>query len=87
MLGLQFGGGVDIGLEASLAQLGVGLGVDGHVDCNMLNLHCKGEIGLEVDVRYDGTLFSVAVTENGNEHRFWYEDNGELFLWDKIHVS
>ncbi len=87
MLGLQFGGGVDIGLEASLAQLGVGLGVDGHVDCNMLNLHCQGEIGLEVDVRYDGTLFSVAVTENGNEHRFWYEDNGELFLWDKIHVS
>ena len=63
MLGLQFGGGVDIGLEASLAQLGVGLAWTGHVDCNMLNLHCQGEIGLEVDVRYDGTLFSVAVTE------------------------
>lgn len=87
MLGMQLGGGIEIGLDASLVQLGVGLGLDGHVDCNMLNLHCQGDIGLDVDVRYDGTLFSVAVTENGNEHRFWYEDNGELFLWEKIHFS
>ena len=87
MLGMQLGGGIEIGLDASWEQLGVGLGLDGHVDCNMLNLHCQGDIRLDVDVRTDGTLFSVSIAENGNEHRFWYEDNGELFLWNKIHFS
>ncbi len=87
MLGIQLGGGVEMGLETSMEQLEADLDVDGHADCNLLNLHCQGKIGLEVRARYDGTLFSVTITENENEHRFWYEDNGQLFLWDKIHVS
>ena len=38
-------------------------------------------------VKYDGSKFSVALTQNGDEHRFWYEDNGELLLIQKLHYT
>ena len=63
------------------------IGVDGHVDCNMLNAHLKGDIKVTVLVKYDGSKFSVALTQNGDEHRFWYEDNGELLLIQKLHYT
>ena len=87
MLGCQLGGGIDLGLATSLKELTVDFGVDGHVDCNMLNAHLKGDIKVTVLVKYDGSKFSVALTQNGDEHRFWYEDNGELLLIQKLHYT
>ena len=63
------------------------LELDGYLNCSMLNLNCQGDMVLEAGVRFDGTLFSVGITENGREHRLWYQDNGELFLTDKIYCS
>ena len=87
MLGCQLGGGIDLGLHTSLKEILVNLGVDGHVNCNMLNAHLKGNVDIEVLAKYDGSKFSVALNQNGEEHRFWYEDNGELLLLQKLHYK
>ena len=87
ILGCQLGGGIDLGFRTTLQQLKVNFGIDGHADCNMLNVHWSGDIGLELLVKYDGTLFSVTLTHGDDSSRFWYEDNGELFLIQKLHFS
>ena len=53
----------------------------------MLNVHWTGDIGLELLAKYDGTLFSVTLTHGDDSSRFWYEDNGELFLIQKLHFA
>ncbi len=87
MLGCQLGGGIDLGFRTTMQQLKVNFGIDGHADCNMLNVHWTGDIGLELLAKYDGTLFSVTLTHGDDSSRFWYEDNGELFLIQKLHFA
>ena len=87
MLGMDLGGEAALHLESSREQMDMRLELDGYLNCSMLNLNCQGDMVLEAGVRFDGTLFSVGITENGREHRLWYQDNGELFLTDKIYCS
>ena len=85
-------GKADANLGGNLTGGYIKLGVNGNVDMAPANVHAKGASKLAVDWDWDFNKAKVTLNYSGNngkekEASIWYEDNGELFLWDKVHAS
>ena len=90
--GCEVNGSADANLGGNLTGGYIKLGVNGNVDMAPANVHAKGASKLAVDWDWDFNKAKVTLNYSGNngkekEASIWYEDNGELFLWDKVHAS
>lgn len=90
--GCEVKGSADANLGGNLTGGYIKLGVNGNVDMAPANVHAKGASKLAVDWDWDFNKAKVTLNYSGNngkekEASIWYEDNGELFLWDKVHAS
>lgn len=90
--GCEVKGKADANLGGNLTGGYIKLGVNGNVDMAPANVHAKGASKLAVDWDWDFNKAKVTLNYSGNngkekEASIWYEDNGELFLWDKVHAS
>lgn len=87
LLGCEVGGGIDFGLEATLEALALSLGIDGHLDCGFLNVHKKGDCGLKFIAEFDGSYYAVELSYNHEVKKFWYDNTGKPFFWDRFHTA
>lgn len=89
--GVEVTGGGDVNLGGNLTGAYAKVGVNGSLDCALLNIHAKGDasLKLEFDWDFDKAAVTVNYKDGGvdKEGSLWYEDNGELFFWNKVHTS
>ena len=89
--GMEVSGGADANLGGNLTGAYIGIGVNGKVKCPVLSINSEGEASVKVDFDWDFNKAAVTVNykdgSTDKEASLWYEDNGELFLKDKIHTS
>ena len=87
MMGAELEGSADLHFGISGKQVDADIALDGSADCNLLDFHGQGSLSLHAAARFDGTLFSVSITQDEEEHRFWFDDSGELILDHKLYFS
>lgn len=89
--GVEVTGGGNANLGGNLSGAYAKLGVNGSLDCVLLDIHATGEssLKLEFDWDFDKAIITVNYKDGSvdKEGSLWYEDNGELFFWNKVHTS
>lgn len=89
--GMEISGGADANLGGNFTGAYIGLGVNGKLKCPILGINSEGESSVKIDFDWDFDKASVTINykdgSTDQEASLWYEDNGELFLMDKIHVT
>ena len=90
--GCEVKGSAAANLGGNFTERYIKIGVNGNVDMAPVDVHAKGDCKLTID--WDREFSKAKVTlnykaNNGKQHEksIWYDEDGGLFLWDKISTS
>lgn len=89
--GLKISGGADANVGANLTGVYIGAGVNGKLKCSALDINYTGNASFKIEFDWEFDKASVTVNykdgAKDKEGTLWYDDNGGLFIWDKISVT
>lgn len=89
--GLELSGGGKAEIKGDVTGASIYTGINGKLVCPVLSISYNGESGTKLEFQWN--LDKIAVTVNykdgavDKEASLWYEDDGSLLLFNKIHAS
>ena len=89
--GLKVKGGADANVGGNLTGAYLGAGLNGELKCSALDINSKGEASFKIEFDWEFDKASVTVNykdgSKDKEGTLWYDENGGLFIWDKVYVT
>ncbi len=89
--GLEVAAGANVNVGGNLTGAYEKAALNGKIDCSPLKIHVNGEASIKIEFEWDFDKASVTVNyKDGGvdkEGTLWYDDDGGLFIWDKISVT
>ena len=90
--GCEVKGSAAANLGGNFTERYIKIGVNGNVDMTPVDVHAKGDCKLTIDWDREFSKAKVTLNYKANngkqqEKSIWYDEDGGLFLWDKISTS
>ena len=90
--GCEVKGSAAANLGGNFTERYIKIGVNGNVDMAPVDVHAKGDCKLTIDWDREFSKAKVTLNYKANngkqqEKSIWYDEDGGLFLWDKISTS
>lgn len=85
--GLNIGGKISLGVDASPQVAGLELGISGNLDCSLTNTHLSGECSARVETAFDRLYLAIILKSGDTTTKYWYDSNGTVFFFDGFHAE